>query len=181
VRLRLNSAAVRVRHVGEPDSAREVEVTYVRGGNAEKVRAEHVVLGCYNGIIPYLCVELSQQQKQALAYGVKKPLIYTSVCIRDWTAFAKLGISNVSCPGMPGMYHSSFGLGRAPVFGTYTGPRSPEEPMVLHMSKEPVGPGKTERDQYRTGRQARGSSLSFEAAPRRTAPPPRKPEKRGSK
>jgi spermidine dehydrogenase len=154
VRLRLNSTAVRVKHVGEPDTAREVEVTYVRSGKAETVRGAHVVLGCYNGIIPRLCPELSQPQKEALLYGVKKPLIYTSVCVRQWTAFAKLGISNVSCPGAPGTYHANFSLGRAPAFGAYVGPRSAEEPMVLHMNKEPVGPGKTERDQYRAGRQA---------------------------
>ncbi len=154
VRIRLNSTAVRVKHAGDADAAREVEVTYVRGGKAEKVRAAHVVLACYNGIIPALCPELSPAQKEALAYGVKRPNIYTSVCIRDWTAFAKLGVSSVNCPSMPGMYHSSFGLGRAPAFGKYTGPRSPQEPMVLAMSKQPVGPGRTERDQYRTGRQA---------------------------
>jgi spermidine dehydrogenase len=150
VRLRLNSTAVRVKHVGETDSARDVEVTYLRGGKAEKVRAEHVVLGCYNGMIPYLCPEMSKPQKEALAYGVKRPLVYTSVCIRDWTAFAKLGVSNISCPGM---FHSNFGLGRAPYFGDYKGPRSPQEPMALHMTKMPTGPGKTERDQYRTGQQ----------------------------
>lgn len=149
-RVRLNSTAVRVKHVGETDTAREVEVTYVRGGKAEKVRAGHVVLGCYNGIIPHLCPEMSAQQKEALAYGVKRPLVYTSVCIRDWTAFTKLGVSNISCPGM---FHSNFSLGRAPFFGDYKGQRSPQEPMVLHMTKMPTGPGKTERDQYRTGRQ----------------------------
>lgn len=154
VRVRLNSTAVRVKHLGDAHTAREVEVTYVRGGKAETVRAPHVILGCYNGIIPRLCPELSQQQKDALLYGVKKPLIYTSVCIRHWTAFAKLGISNVSCPGAPETYHANFSLGRAPAFGSYVGPRSPEDPMVLHLNKEPVGPGRTERDQYRTGRQA---------------------------
>ncbi len=37
VRVRLNSTAVKVKHVGEPDTAKEVEITYVRGGKAEKV------------------------------------------------------------------------------------------------------------------------------------------------
>jgi spermidine dehydrogenase len=152
VRLRLNSTAVRVAHVGEPDAAREVEVTYVRSGKAEKVRAAHIVLACYNSIIPRLCPEIPQPQKDALVYGVKRPHIYTSVCIRDWTAFAKLGVSNVSCPSMPGMYHASIALGRAPIFGAYKGPRSPQEPMVLFMIKAPVGLGETERDQYRTAR-----------------------------
>src|SRR5438874_13071193 len=39
VRIRLNSTAIRARHVGNLATANEVEVTYVRGGKAHKVRA----------------------------------------------------------------------------------------------------------------------------------------------
>ena len=149
VRVRLNSTAVKVKHVGEPDSAKAVDITYVRGGKAEKVTAQNVILACYNAMIPYLCPEMSKTQKDALAYSVKKPLVYTSVCIKDWKPFANAGLRSVSCPGM---FHQGFSLGRAPVFGDYKGPRSPEDPMVLSMTMEPVGEGKTERDQYRSGR-----------------------------
>ena len=45
VRIRLNSTAVSVRHVGGAESGREVEVTYVRGGRAERVRADHMCDG----------------------------------------------------------------------------------------------------------------------------------------
>ncbi len=150
VRLRLSSTAVRVKHLGDPDSAREVEVTYVRGGKVETVRAAHVVLACFNRMIPYLCPEMSQTQKEALAYGVRRPNVATNVLIRDWTAFAKLGVRSISCPGM---FHGGFSLGRAPAFGGYTGPRTPEDPMAVSMSQEPLGPGETEREQQATGRQ----------------------------
>ena len=36
VRVRLNSTAVHVKHLGDPETAKEVEITYVRGGKAEK-------------------------------------------------------------------------------------------------------------------------------------------------
>jgi hypothetical protein len=55
VRIRLNSTAVKVKHVGDPASAKEVEVTYVRGGQARRVRGRNCILACYNMIIPYLC------------------------------------------------------------------------------------------------------------------------------
>jgi spermidine dehydrogenase len=158
VRVRLNSTVVQARHVGDPDSAKEVEVTYVRAGKAEKVRAAHVVLACYNAIIPYLAPELSKTQKDALHYCVKKPIVVTSVCIRDWKPFAKLGVREVSCPGM---FHSSFGLGRVPIIGEYRGSRSPKDPILLSMWAEPVGPGATERDQYRSGRM-KLLSMTFE-------------------
>jgi spermidine dehydrogenase len=63
VRLRLNSTAVRARHLGDPATAKEVEVTYVRGGTAHRVRASACVLACYNAIIPRLAPELSASQK----------------------------------------------------------------------------------------------------------------------
>ncbi|MGP0099410.1 MAG: NAD(P)-binding protein, partial [Terriglobales bacterium] len=68
VRIRLNSTAVRVRNMGDPSNAKEVEVTYVRGGKARRVRGSHCILACYNMIIPYLCPEMSDTQKEALAY-----------------------------------------------------------------------------------------------------------------
>ncbi len=55
VRIRLNSTAVRVKHTGDPASARQVEVTYMRGANLETVRAAHCVLACWHVVIPYIC------------------------------------------------------------------------------------------------------------------------------
>ncbi|MGH7537203.1 MAG: NAD(P)-binding protein [Gemmatimonadales bacterium] len=57
-RIRLNSTVVRVRHLNDPESARAVEITYVRGGRVWTVQAEACVLACWNMVIPYLCPEL---------------------------------------------------------------------------------------------------------------------------
>ena len=65
MRIRLNSTAVRVRHVGNGNSSREVEVTYVRSGQARRVRGRSCVLACYNAMIPYLCPELPEAQREA--------------------------------------------------------------------------------------------------------------------
>ena len=54
-------------------------------------------------MIPYMCPELPAKQNEALNYGVKVPLVYTAVALRNWTAFKKLGIRGVQTPGM---YHS---------------------------------------------------------------------------
>ncbi len=149
-RIRLNSTVVSTRHVGDPETANEVEITYVRGGRAEKVRADHVVMACYNGVIPHLCREMSVEQREALAYGVKMPIVYTSVLIREWTAFTNLGIRSANAPGM---YHTGVSLGRAVELGDYRPSRSPEEPMVLHMTRTPCAPGKPKKEQHRIGRQ----------------------------
>ena len=148
-RIRLNSTAVSVRHLGDPDTAREVEVTYIRGGKAETIRADHCVMACYNGVIPHLVPEMSAEQKAALMYGVKMPLVYTSVLIKNWTAFTNLGISGANAPGM---YHTGVRLGRSVRFGGYEPSRSPNEPMILRMSRMPCAPGRPKKEQHRLGR-----------------------------
>ena len=148
-RIRLNSTVVRVRHLGDPATAKEVEITYVRGGKPEKVRAEACVLACWNSMIPYLCPEMSQEQRDALAYSVKMPIVYTSILIRDWKSFVNLGISNVSSPGM---YHDGVSLGRNVSVGGYRVSQSPEEPMLLHMTRFTTSPGQPKKEQHRIGR-----------------------------
>ena len=151
VRIRLNSTVVRVQHRGSPENASEVEVTYVgQDGTAKTVRADHIVMACHNDMIPYICPEMSPEQKSALGYGERMPIVYTNVLIRNWTAFTNLGVRSVTCPGM---YHSNFSLGRALEIGDYNPPRSPEDPMVLHMTRTPCVPGLPKKEQHRRGRQ----------------------------
>src|SRR5271163_4045170 len=77
VRIRLNTTAVRARQIGPSDPAKEVEVAYMRGDKLLSARAPVCILACYNMMIPYLCPELPEPQKDALHLGVKEPLIYT--------------------------------------------------------------------------------------------------------
>jgi spermidine dehydrogenase len=149
VRIRLNSTAVRVRHVGPPNKARELVVTYVCGGKARKVRARQCVLACYHTIIPYLCPELPKEQRAALAAGVKVPLVYVNVLLRDWRAFEKLGVQHVYCPGA---YFSSVALDFPVSLGAYRHPRKPTEPMVVHLERVPCKPGLPKRAQNKLGR-----------------------------
>ncbi len=54
---------------------------------------------------------------------------------------------------MSGSYFSSFRLFPGPQIGASTGPRSPDDPIMLHMLRTPCQPGlPTERDQHRAGR-----------------------------
>ncbi|MFP6816855.1 MAG: FAD/NAD(P)-binding protein [Pseudomonadales bacterium] len=148
-RIRLNSTVVSARHLGDPEVAREVEITYVRDGKAEKVRADHCVMACYNGVIPHLVPEMSDEQSAALMYGVKMSNVYTNVLIRNWTAFTNLGISSASAPGM---FHTGVRLGRSVQIGGYQPSTSPDDPMILHMSRVPCAPGLPKKEQHRAGR-----------------------------
>jgi spermidine dehydrogenase len=150
IRIRLNSTALRAVNVGgNPATASEVAVTYIRDGKTYSVRARHCVLAGYNAMIPYLCPELPEKQQEALHAAVKAPLVYTSVALRNWQAFKKLGVHEVYAPGS---YHSSFGLNNKVDIGDYRSPSSPDDPILIRMTRVPARPGLTEHEQNKVGR-----------------------------
>jgi len=149
VRLRLGSTVVRVEHDGNPRTAERVGVTYLRAGRTERVSARRVVLACYNQVVPYLCPELPEPQKEALRSLVRMPLVYTNVLLRNWQAFKQLGIGVAHCPGS---WHAFAMLDFPVSLGDYRFSNGPEDPIVLHMSRIPTSPGLSPRDQSRAGR-----------------------------
>ena len=151
VRLRLNSTAVRVEHDGDPKSAKRVRVTYVRGGRAYRVQARACVLAGYNMMIPHLCPELPKAQREALALQVKSPILYTSVALRNWQPWKKLGIGAAVSPGS---YHVNTMLDFPVSLGGYRFSQGPDDPIVAHMERFPHRPnmGMAPRDQFRLGR-----------------------------
>jgi len=138
MRIRLSSPVVRVQHDGDPESARTVRIAYINGGKAYAVRAQNCILACYNRLIPNLMPEIPKGQKQALEYPVKVPMMYTNVLIRRWTAFQKLGVARFSAPGM---YYTSATLDPGTTIGGYQGVTTPEEPVLVHLTRSPNKPG----------------------------------------
>jgi spermidine dehydrogenase len=149
VKIRLNSTAVRVRHVGDVTAAKEVEVTYARDGKVYTTRAKNCILACWHVVIPYICKELPQSQRDALASAQKVPLLYTNVALRNWKSFQKLNTNAVYAPGC---YHTRMALDLAVSIGGYQCARNPEEPIVVHMMKTPNQPGRPSREQHTLGR-----------------------------
>jgi spermidine dehydrogenase len=149
VRIRLNSTVVNARNIGEPGAAKEVEVTYVRDGKPRAVRGATCILACWNMVIPYMCPDMPEVQKEALAYGVKVPLVYTNVQIANWQAIKKLGVSGIRCPGS---YFETVTLDFPVSMGSYKFPSNPAESCLLHLEKVPCKAGLPARDQQRAGR-----------------------------
>jgi spermidine dehydrogenase len=138
VRLRLNSTVVSVRETDD----KVVTVDYVQNGNAVRVTGDHCVLACYNGAIPHICPQLPESQKEALRYGVKVPLVWTNVLLENGNAFAKLGVSQVTCPDDPYVVVT---VPPRTTTGGHQPPRRPEDPMVVYMLGIPtIDPGSDE-------------------------------------
>ena len=164
VRLRLNSTVTKVRRDGDPESARRVSISYVRDGQACRVQARGCVLACNNSIIPYLCPELPETQREALAYQVKVPILHTNVALRNWRPWKKMGLRGAVSPGS---YHVFAGLDFPVSLGDYAYSGGPDEPVVIRMFRYPHvnNQGLTAQEQHRRGRHEL-LSTSFETIER---------------
>jgi spermidine dehydrogenase len=147
VRVRLNSTVVNV-----ANQAGAVDVSYVSGGRAFKVRGGRCILAGYNGMIEHICPELPEAQKEQLAYGVKAPFVWVNVALKSGAAVHKGGASVYQCPG------SFFEMvAHAPPvsLGDYRPPARSADPMVMFMAHMPAPAGdgsQSARDLYRLGR-----------------------------
>ncbi len=147
VRLRLESTAV---HVENEDG--HVAVTYVSDGTTSRVRAKHCVLACYHAIIPHLCPELPEEQKEAQRYQVKHPMLVTNVLLRSGKGFEQLGITGAYCPGR---MHAKAWLIKGVNTAGYHGGRDVEGPVPV-MFWGMVAPPRRDvpiHDQLREARQ----------------------------
>jgi spermidine dehydrogenase len=145
VRVRLNSTVVKAANAGS-----SVDVTYLRGGTMRQVRGRACVMACWSTIIPHLCRDMPEPQREALAFAVKVPLVYTSVFVRNWRPWKGLGIRSVSCPGA---YWSSVRLDVPVNVGGFHCSTDPDQPIVVKLTRVPGEPGLSARDQHRAGRQ----------------------------
>jgi len=149
IRIRLNSTVVKVKHLGDPAVAKEVEVSYFSEKKLKTVRAANCILACWHVVIPYIAQELPATQKDALASAQKVPLLYTNVLLRNWIAFQKLGVDTIYAPGM---YFTTANLDLPVSIGGYECAKKPDEPIVIHMMKAACKPGRPAREQHRLGR-----------------------------
>lgn len=154
VRLRLNSTAVKV-----VNENKGVSVTYVRGGRAYRVRAKHSVLACFNMMIPHLCPQLPEEQKEALSSNVKVPLLSTNVLLRSARPLADLGAASFYCPGR--LHSEILAVGRS--FGVHEQDFDQDKPVVLNLIGSVLESkrGLSAKEQYRRGRH-KLLTMSFE-------------------
>jgi len=147
-RVRLSSTVVGVKETG----AQTVQVDYVKNGEPFRVTANHCVLACYNAMIPHLCPEMSDAQKQGLSYGEKVPFVFANVLLASGVAFSQLGLTITQCPFDAFQWVVA---GPTMTTGGYAPPRAADDPMAILMMGSPT-PADDEtssaRDLFRRGR-----------------------------
>jgi spermidine dehydrogenase len=155
VRLRLNSTAVHASHTGDQGM---VDVTYINAGRPYRVRARHVVMACYNAIIPHLCPELPEPQAEAIRYATKVPFVIGTFALRNWRAFAEAGFYGAYTPG--NVMFKRLRLDYPVSMGEYHYSREPDDPVLVTAWYSPTARGLDNKAQYRAGR-AKMLQLSY--------------------
>ena len=144
------ASCVRARNIGDPAASRGVEIAYARGGQVFAVQGEGLRAGL---------VEHDDPLSRARRCRRRRRRRCTSWSRRRWSTPASrcaTGRRSTSwaSPGSPrpGGYHTSFRLNWPVDIGGYTAERSPDKPILVHMTRTPCQPGLPEFDQNRAGR-----------------------------
>lgn len=155
VRLRLSSTVVALGNRGA-----HAEVLYARGEQLTRASAPHLIYAGYSAMLPYICADLGQAQREAVADQVRGPLVYVNVALRSWRSWVKRGVHYVNNPAG---FYSHIKLDYPVSLGDYRFPTNPDEPMILHLlhCPYPQGPIKDLRSAWRAGR-ALAYSLPFD-------------------
>ena len=102
----------------------------MKGSNHLEVSASHVVMACYNMMIPHIVTDLPTLQAEALSQQMKSPPIYTTVGLRHWRAFKEQGIGLAMCPGN---MHQTLFMDFPVSMGGYQYTQKPDDPCVVQM------------------------------------------------
>ncbi len=144
---------IRAEHIGKParQTEKAVRVIYVKDGKRVSVTGANVIMACFNMVIPFIVPDLPAAQKEALHYASKVPMQYTNVLVKNWRPWAKLGVKSI---GAPNGYHIGASLDTPMNIGGYASALTPDEPVVIHMTRNPNQPGLPRKEQNRLGRAA---------------------------
>lgn len=155
VKLRLNSTVIRAMN-----NSSGVDISYMGQTGLAQVSARHCVMACYHSMLPYLCPDLPETQKEAQKYQVKIPLVLTNVLLRSSEAMDKLGINAVRCPGR---MHRSMFMFKGINTGGYHHPMADTGPvpLVFWGSLSPPPEVHSLKDQLRASRE-KMLTLQFE-------------------
>jgi spermidine dehydrogenase len=92
-RIRLGATAVAVRHDGNAETSKSVSVTYAVGGELKCVRGQAVIVAAGGWIARHIVRDLPPSYVAAYTQFHHGPILVANVAVRNWKAFAKLGIS----------------------------------------------------------------------------------------
>jgi len=130
LRIRLNSTAIDVRHDGDPESARQVRVSYLdsESGEVSYVAAKSVIMAGGQWMNQHVVRDAPGELIDAMSTFQHAPMLVANVAVRNWRYMEKLGITSARWLGKLNWFTNV----RAPmsIDGEHM-PFDPDKPTVL--------------------------------------------------
>lgn len=149
VRLRLDSTAVRVEHIGDPSKAELVSIVYYKDGKQYRVKARTVVMAGGGWITKHVVRDLDETRKASYDSFIYSPYMTVNVAVRNWRFLYNLGISSAQ-------WFEGFGrfvnVRKSALFGVDMDTMGPDLPTVLTFFIDFTKPGMPARAQGQLGR-----------------------------
>jgi spermidine dehydrogenase len=149
VRLRLNSTAVRVEHIGEPGKSELVSIIYVKDGRPQRIKARTVMMAGGGWMTKHVVRDLDETRRNAYAQMYYSPYLLANVALRNWRFLYDLGLAG-------GGWFEGFGrsvnVRTCAKFGVDTPVVGPDLPTVLNFEVDFAKPGLPLADQGSLGR-----------------------------
>jgi spermidine dehydrogenase len=137
-RIRLEATVVRVEHEGNPASASQVRVTYVKGGRLFRVRARGVVMAGGSWTTKHIVHDLPATHRDAYAQFYRSPCLMANIAVRNWRFLYKMGMSGCRWFGGLGNY---LAVRKMAVVGGQPEEFGPDSPTVLTIKVLFAKPG----------------------------------------
>lgn len=138
VRLRLEATVARIQHQGKPETAKQVDVVYSKGGKLFRVKARAVVMASGGWINKHILRDLPEAQAAAYQQFYHAPILTVNVAVRNWRFMERLGIAAAQWFSGFGWYTN---LRRQMVIDGNAEPLDPAKPTVLTFYVPYLTPG----------------------------------------
>ncbi len=148
-RIRLDATVVSVKHLGEPNAARAVEILYTRNGKLYRVLAKTAIMANGSWTTKHVVRDLPTACRDAYAQFYRAPCLMANVAVRNWRFLYKLGLTE--CQWFEGI-GNYLTMRKMATLGTDPTALTPDSPVVLTLKILFSKPGLTMQEQTSRGR-----------------------------
>ena len=148
-RIRLGATVVAVQHIGRPENASAVEVTYSAGSRLFKLRANAVIAAGGSWTAKHIFLDLPEAHREAYAQFHRAPCLMANVAVRNWRFLYNMGLTE--CQWFEG-FGNYLTMRKVATLGDGPTSINPDMPTVINLKILFSKPGLRLQEQVVNGR-----------------------------
>ena len=149
VRMRLNSTAVSIEHTSQVNGNEQVQITYAKNGELNKLKAKAVVMATGGWVNRNVLKDLPSEYHGAYGKFGHSPVLVANVALTNWRFLERLGVSAAIWPEGFGF---TCNIRRPMIVDGKSQPLHPDKPIVLTFYTPIFKPGLERKEQGAVGR-----------------------------